>query len=227
MTGNPTSSERTVPSESHVVRRRADLLLLVTGAGLVALGAAIASGGVPGWEETLFRAVNDLPHGPEWIVWPIQQLGMALAVPVGALVLWRLADSWRPPVVLLATATAIGWGAANLLRAAVARSRPAATLPDIYVGYDVPAAGTGYPSGHAIVAVTLATVLAPYMGRRGRALLAALTLLVMVARVYVGAHLPLDLLGGAACGLVLGSTVNLIAGIYRRPPAGIEPSPDS
>jgi hypothetical protein len=65
--------------------------------------------------------------------------------------------------------------------------------------------GLGYPSGHAAVAATLYVVAAPHLRSRWRAGLAALTSGVGLARIYVGAHLPLDVLGGVALGAALGA----------------------
>jgi hypothetical protein len=47
------------------------------------------------WEIEVFRFINDLPRQAEWILWPVQQAGMALAVPVAALVLWFIVRNWR------------------------------------------------------------------------------------------------------------------------------------
>jgi undecaprenyl-diphosphatase len=57
-----------------------------------------------------------------------------------------------------------------------------------------------------------------------RVTLSALTGLVPFGRMYVGAHLPLDLVGGSALGLALGSMVNLVRG-RRRASAVQEPVP--
>jgi undecaprenyl-diphosphatase len=208
-----------------VLRRRADGLALVGGLAVATAAAVAASGPVQSWESGLFRAFNGMPPDYSWALWPIQQLGMALAIPVGALFLGRLARSWRPPLVLIATATLLGWGAANVVRDVVGRSRPAALLTDVRLGYDVPSVGMAFPSGHTIVVLTLATVLAPYLSSRVDRYMLALALLVALARMYAGAHLPLDLAGGAACGVVVGSTVNLVAGIFGQP-AEMEPGPD-
>ena len=67
-------------------------------------------------------------------------------------------------------------------------------------------------SGHAAVAVALAVVAFPYLGRRARWAVGGLAVFVCVARVYVGAHLPLDVVGGAALGLVVGAVVRLVSG---------------
>jgi undecaprenyl-diphosphatase len=51
------------------------------------------------------------------------------------------------------------------------------------------------------VAVALGIAAVPYVGRSGRVLIAGLVPAVGLARMYVGAHLPLDIVGGAALGL--------------------------
>jgi membrane-associated phospholipid phosphatase len=55
-----------------------------------------------------------------------------------------------------------------------------------------------------------------------RVVLWTVVALVLIGRVYVGAHFPLDVTGGAAVGLVLGSLVNLALGV----PVEIEPVAD-
>jgi undecaprenyl-diphosphatase len=59
-------------------------------------------------------------------------------------------------------------------------------------------------SGHATVAFGLATVLSPVLPRNGKIAVFGLATLVAASRVYVGAHLPLDVLGGALLGTLLG-----------------------
>jgi undecaprenyl-diphosphatase len=50
-------------------------------------------------------------------------------------------------------------------------------------------------------------------------LIAALALgaVVLFGRMYVGAHLPLDIIGGAALGAIAGSVVNLIVHPWTAP----------
>ena len=45
----------------------------------------------------------------------------------------------------------------------------------------------------------------------------AVLALVLVARVYVGAHNPLDVVCGAALGIAIGSGVNLGLGVPSSP----------
>ena len=46
--------------------------------------------------------------------------------------------------------------------------------------------------------------------------MAVLAVAVCLARVYVGAHLPLDIVGGAALGLAVGGAVRLMLGHPAR-----------
>ena len=70
----------------------------------------------------------------------------------------------------------------------------------------------GYVSGHAAVASTLATVIGSGRSPVAVAGLQTFALLVGVTRIYAGAHLPLDIAGGAALGILIGEATNSIRG---------------
>jgi hypothetical protein len=74
-------------------------------------------------------------------------------------------------------------------------------------------------SGHSAVAVALATVASPFLGRRARRIAWVLAGCVCVARIYVGAHLPFDVLGGAALGWAAGALVLLVFGAPTGQPS--------
>jgi glycosyltransferase 2 family protein len=100
---------------------------------------------------------------------------------------------------------------AKLIKVFVQRGRPQTLLENVYI-FDIPDRGLGYVSGHAAVAVSLATVASPFLGRRARRVAWTLAGLVCVARIYVGSHLPLDVVGGAALGWAAGALVLLVFG---------------
>lgn len=68
----------------------------------------------------------------------------------------------------------------------------------------------GYVSGHAAVASTLATVMGRGQPAPKAAALQAFAIMVGVTRIYAGAHLPLDVVGGSALGILVGEATNSI-----------------
>jgi uncharacterized membrane protein YbhN (UPF0104 family)/membrane-associated phospholipid phosphatase len=194
------------------VRHPSDALRVVLGfLILLATMTAIHQDRVGVREANLFRLINDLalPSWTRWPVWGVMQLGVIGAVlPVAGLALVTRR-------IRLAAYAALAGGTiylvAKLVKAFVQRGRPQTLLADVYI-FDIPDRGLGYVSGHSAVAVSLATVASPFLGRRARRVAWTLAGLVCVARIYVGSHLPFDVLGGAALGWAAGALVLLVFG---------------
>jgi undecaprenyl-diphosphatase len=98
----------------------------------------------------------------------------------------------------------------------VRRPRPAALLPGTR-GRGRDAAGLGYLSGHAGVAVALGAAALPHLRPAARILTLTAIPTVGLTRVYVGAHLPLDIAGGAALGLAIDAALALAQDALARP----------
>jgi membrane-associated phospholipid phosphatase len=91
----------------------------------------------------------------------------------------------------------------------VERRRPGALLEDV-IARGVPLDGLAFPSGHAVIAFGVVVLVAPHLRRGWTVAVLALAVLNSVSRVYLGAHAPLDLVGGAAVGVALGAAISLL-----------------
>ena len=196
-----------------VVRRPRDVALAAGGAvALVLASLPVQQHSVSGAETAVFRALNSVTVLPFVVVWPVMQLGNVLVVPSAAVVAagfrrWRLAAG-----LLLAGAGV--YLLAKQVKGVVVRGRPDGLLSDVVVR-GAPALGRGYVSGHAAVVTSLLVVAWPWLSRPARIVCSVLAVAVCLARVYVGAHLPLDVLGGAALGLAVAGAVRLVTGHPR------------
>jgi membrane-associated phospholipid phosphatase len=175
-------------------------------AGLLATAGTVHRDRVGAAEARAFRAVNGLPDALYPPAWVVMQLGAFGAVPAAAAAAWRAGDGELAGRLLLGGTGA--WALAKLVKQVVRRPRPADLLPGIR-GRGRDAAGLGYLSGHAAVAVALGAAALPRLGPAARALTLTAIPLVGLTRLYVGAHLPLDIAGGAALGLAADAAAGL------------------
>jgi undecaprenyl-diphosphatase len=186
--------------------------------------AAARDGAVSTAEAWVFHVANDLPDALYRPMWVLQFAGLLLtplAPMLVALALrrWRLAAGLALLVPLkLALERAV-------VKQLVDRRRPATStcgrdLTCLNLRGDVPIGTPSFPSGHAVVVWGMVWLLLPYLPTRWSRLAAiALGVGVMVARVYLGAHNPLDVLCGAALGVVIGAALNLVLGVPEVPRA--------
>jgi membrane-associated phospholipid phosphatase len=193
-----------------VLRGWPDVALVAGGAALLLVAALpVDPDHVPDAEAAVFRVVNGTTVLPFVLVWPVMQLGNVLVVPASVLVAaafrrWRLAAE----LLIAGTVTYLG---AKVVKGIWPRGRPDGLLADVVIR-GAEAHGRGFVSGHAATLTALAAVAWPWLGRRGRIAVTVLVIVVCLARVYVGAHLPLDVVGGAALGLAVAGVVRLLFG---------------
>jgi membrane-associated phospholipid phosphatase len=195
------------------VRRRRDVAASALGVAVLLGGMlAVRNGSVSSFERSAFRAVNDLPAALYPVLWPFQQLAVIVAGPIAAIIA-ALYRRFRLAAALVA-ATVAKLGLERVVKMIVSRQRPGTSVGlDVHLRGNVSLRGASFVSGHAVLVAAIACVVLPYLRGRWKILPLAVVGVVMVTRVYVGAHNPLDVICGAALGFAIGGCLNLILGV--------------
>lgn len=163
-------------------------------------------GPLPTYEEQIFRSVNGASDRIRVPVRIIMQAGTFATVPAVAAVA-LLSGRRRLATSLLASGT-VAWLGAKAAKPLAGRARPEAVLENVRVREGI-AGDLGWVSGHMAVATTLAFVTGQAVPRRARPLLVAVAGITGFGRMYVGAHLPHDVVGGAGLGMMISALVPL------------------
>src|SRR5262245_54005070 len=170
--------------------------LVVSAVGLLVLGVSLYYARKPAIgprEQSVFHAINGLPDWLYWPLWPPMQLGnLVVGTAAGLLVAFLARDLRVAAGVVLAMVLKLV--AERIVRremkdALAVRQRPGTSEEGAVLrGGDVPRSGPSFPSGHVILVAGVGTVVAPILATVWWWLPAALIALVMLGRVYVGAH---------------------------------------
>lgn len=196
-------------------RRRLDAIAALVGLPVLAGCALVVRDGTVGPAElAVFRAINELTEALSVPMQGAQLLGVLAVGPIAAVVAAAL-RRWRLAIACLLV-TAGKLLAERIVWQLVSRSRPGTSIPDAIVRGDTATAGASFVSGHVVLVTGLAWVVTPYLHGRWRVAPWAVVLLVAFARLYLGAHAPLDVLGGLALGMIVGGVANLVVGIEPR-----------
>ena len=205
---------------STLSRHPGDVFRLVVALALLGLTAVpVEPTSVPVLEADAFWLLNHLPAVLFPVIWLPMQAGSVGAV--GLATGLALAARRRLLALELLVAGVLAWGLAKVVKLFFDRPRPGVLFEEATLHGDV-VTGLGYLSGHAAIAATLATVAGPWLPRRLRRVAWGLALLVGASRIFVGAHFPLDVLGGYALGWAIGACVHLLLGAPGgRPTAAV------
>ena len=181
------------------------ILLVVAGATLVEWSRLLVRReGVAPLEERIFRAANDASDSIVVPARALMQAGTFGAVPAAAAVA-LLARRRRLSAALAAGGTA-AWLLAKAAKPLGGRQRPEGVLSEVRIREKI-AGDLGWPSGHMAVATTLALIAAPEVPAWARPMLAGAVASTGFGRMYVGAHLPLDVSAGAGLGMMIAAFV--------------------
>ncbi len=153
----------------------------------------------------IFRAINGAPANPVFDA--LADLGYALGffwTSVALFVALFFAGERRFALSALG-AIAAGGLLVLLIKYLSAQARPYETLAEVRVA-GVPALTSAFPSGHAEQSFLTAYLLVGYFQFRWyvQAALFGLAAYVCLGRIYVGAHLPSDVVAGALVGVLFG-----------------------
>jgi membrane-associated phospholipid phosphatase len=163
----------------------------------------------------LFRWVNDLARDTPWLHGTARLYANQGVVLFGVLLVVGALWARRHSLLLLVRAVLAGVGvlvavAVNQpIVAAVAAPRPFVVYPHALVLVHR-STDPSFPSDHATMAGAVAVGLL-FVNRRLGVLAAALAVLMAMARVYVGAHFPLDVVAGLIVGGAVAAIVQLPA----------------
>jgi membrane-associated phospholipid phosphatase len=186
---------------------------------VLGLATAVAVADITAVEIRTFETINQLDDLLEPLLWLPMQLGSLFGPVVVAVASWLAWRQWRPAIGALVVGL-FAWQAAKLVKQLVDRGRPVDELGQIVTRSGTPTDGLGFVSGHTSVAFALATVVSPWLSSTGRVVAYGLAVVVGLARIHVGAHLPLDTIGGAALGMAFGFAYRLVVGTPTVSAAG-------
>ncbi|MFQ5460025.1 MAG: phosphatase PAP2 family protein [Anaerolineae bacterium] len=186
----------------------------------LALGAAMAwavvAPGAPALDGRLFLALNGrpLPAAAEVGVRLVSHLGLFptnAALWGGYLLVVGVPSGTVGPGVAAAGGLVGVWAACRAIKMIVNRQRPHGVIDGARLVGLTPS-GSAFPSSHAALSLYSAAVATELLAlsRLEATAAFALALGVALARVYIGAHYPRDVLGGALIGAA-GAIVSLVA----------------
>jgi undecaprenyl-diphosphatase len=188
--------------------------LLAAALGLVLLGLSVAGArrsDIAPAEVRVFHALNGLPDGLYRPLWLPMQLGNLVVGTLAGLAV-ALVDGDLAVAMGVVAAMLLKLVVERVLRHEMAaylsvRQRPGTSQDGAILRGDVPKSGPSFPSGHVILVAAVGCLVLPVLPVGWWWAPTVLIALVMLGRVYVGAHNPLDVTAGLGAGLVLGGLV--------------------
>jgi undecaprenyl-diphosphatase len=194
--------------------RRRNAALAVAGFALFEGSRMLARReGITPTEERAFRTANGAPDGWRAPVRTVMQFGTFGSVP--AIAGLAFVSRRRRLAAEIAAAGTVAWLLAKAAKPLGGRPRPGRVLEDVVTRERIEG-DLGWVSGHTAVSTTTALTLSPVVPAWARPALAGAVATTAFGRMYVGAHLPLDLVGGAGLGMMIASAMRWVGGDARR-----------
>jgi len=163
------------------------------------------------WDARIFLLVNQRGY-PKWLddgMWLFTQLGNMLAALSAALLFFLLGYRYLAVEIIFGTLTL--WLLVETIKVLAERDRPFLTLEQTrIIGWREK--GDSFPSGHTaqFFFMTMLLILRFHPGVVTSLALFTVAGLGGFTRIYVGAHYPRDVVGGAVLGSIWGILVVLV-----------------
>ena len=164
--------------------------------------------------RALFLAIDATPGSPGWLIGTASAIanGLIWSIPLLLVCLWLTGDTYRRETALkVCVITLAALGVNQLIGLAWQHPRPFMIgLGHTYLAH---AADSSFPSDHGTVFASVSiTLLLRGMKRLGAAMIAG-GVAVAWARIFLGVHFPLDMIGAVCVAAVVHTA---IAPLWRR-----------
>jgi undecaprenyl-diphosphatase len=174
---------------------------LAAAAGLVSSWILATLDPIRQWEPDVTEWLAGTPDPFAWMLYPNMVMG---TIGGGLVISFVIGVFGRDRLLALtmAASLAVTWLLARVVKRVVDRPRPSAYLPEIDVR-DLVGADLGYASGHSAIAATWGVMAMAALPPGWRWFGPFCALLVGLARVVHGVHLPADVIGGWSIGTLV------------------------